>query len=290
MTTPINTAGEFEKSTIIEKISLVDRKKWEQGTEQFSQFFDTVDVSFLDDEYIGSLQAVFLGEKPAFFSSEHKQKLKDLVPFFQAAGLTVIGAYVFRLEEVQKMIDQYPNDFTELNTQDAISVMQMVNEANIDTYNIPRGLVLGFPRSAVIKYQKAIEGGKKAWQLRLIIRNKQEWSPEKRTQVEAELVDIIYGRHNQGAHDFLLKYQQDFAITDTDIDNLLMESYSTIAKVYGIVWKDGGGPTEESKTRQERLKLAFETSGILQIIPQKNIASGIDAVREKINHLNHGSV
>lgn len=286
MTKQKNTTGELDKKTMIEQVSLVDREKWEQGTKQFSQFLDTVDISFLDDADIGSLQAVFLGEKPAFFSSEHKDKIEDLVPFFRTIGFTVVGAYVFRLEEVQKTIEQHSEDFAELNTQDAISVMQMVNQANIETYNIPRGLVLGFPRSAVINYPKAEAGGKKAWQLRLMIRSKQEWSPENRTQIEAELVDIIYGQNNQGARGFFLKYQQDFAITDTDIENLLIEAYSTSASIYGVAWKDCGGPTEESEKKQERLKFAFEISGILRIIPQKNIASGIIEVRKQVKNLN----
>ncbi|MCB9808514.1 hypothetical protein H6770_04660 [Candidatus Peribacteria bacterium] len=92
-----------------------------------------------------SLQALFLGEKPMCFVSQYPESVRDAI---RNSGFIVGENYAGNPDEMARIIQSHSDVFSDLPS-DPAQLLNTIDKASNAELAIPRGLLLGFPRSAV---------------------------------------------------------------------------------------------------------------------------------------------
>lgn len=280
---------------------LSDQEKWQQGTEKFSEFVAMLNkrsnIGILDSTlrlffrdrifslidkctpldvdpqiYIGPIQAMFLGEKPACFALESCALLYRELSHFD---FITLGDYTYSPEQVATVIKNHPEIFSEYNLQTPGEVIRYLNSADREQDGLIRGLILGYPKDSVLNYEKCqLSYGNK--EVRLIGRL---------YELGDEGIKLKLDGVRDGIMDFdslceFLKnkfslHKKFLGLSDSDLKTLDYENVryslynSKVVNIHGVTWVDYDLPNN-SPTFKKRLKKAFETSGILGVIKTNN--------------------
>ncbi len=248
-----------------ENYSEEEISQWENGARNFASFWG--DIGAQEDEYdqkiIGPLQAMFLGEKPAMFHSfpvgEHGNKLEHF-------GLKSTGNYIYDPKQVAKIIGLYSDVFRRHNLNTPEEVMGFLDKAKPEEHSVIRGLVLGFPYEAIRRYSNV--DAMRINQVAVILFGLLEVSPEEQVYLE-ENYFTEKRAGNSGLIPFfkekLEKYKSQLGISDNEIRQLIVELHTQIETkrfgAHGVFWIDSD-ISEESASKEKRIKDAFEKSGI----------------------------
>src|SRR3990167_5588762 len=135
-----------------QEYSKEDLEKWREGASNYKKFLglDGVQDSLLSQNN-GQLKALFLKEKPALFALASLVVLK---PALLSFGFKVTGEYVYSAEQVQIVINNNQETFTQYGATDADAVMERLSREENPSANIIRGLVLGFPLKSAEAFEK----------------------------------------------------------------------------------------------------------------------------------------
>lgn len=132
-----------------------DQDKWLTGWQRYTQFFNELSVE--DKESLmgyttnrlpiqpRSLQALFLGEKPACFEQIYPTTVQNLLRDY---GFIVCGKYIGNGKEIEKIVNAHPQIFADFPS-DPESLLQTLDNMENEKNSLQRGLLLGFPLSAV---------------------------------------------------------------------------------------------------------------------------------------------
>lgn len=239
-----------------------DLATWEKGSESYKSFIKNVErIETYSKHEIGSIQAMFLGEKPAVLKNklafEHK---KDLENF----GFKFTNNYCYKPDLIQNIIEKYKNkvDFSS-NTPDVL--MNELDEARLEDHSIIKGLILGFPLAVAEDFDNASK-----FESRKVIKALYDILP----QNEKDFLEVnFYTEKIQGNQEIfewvinkLVVLKKELNISEDDLPKLTDEIRSLInaktVNIHGVIWTDYQY-SSESRTKQERLAKAFESSGIL---------------------------
>lgn len=100
-----------------------------------------------------SLQALFLGEKPMCFVSMYPKSVRDAI---RDSGFIVRENYAGNADEMARIIQSNSDVFSNLPS-DPAQLLSTIDKADNTELAIVRGLLLGFPRSAVIVFDTGSE-------------------------------------------------------------------------------------------------------------------------------------
>lgn len=92
-----------------------------------------------------SLQALFLGEKPMCFVSMYPESVRDAI---RDSGFIVGENYAGNPDEMARIIQSNSDVFSDLPS-DPTQLLNTIDKADNTELASARGLLLGFPRSAV---------------------------------------------------------------------------------------------------------------------------------------------
>ncbi len=234
---------------------------WEEGAAKYKEFVSNVkEIDKYNQEDKGGLQAMFLGEKPACFYNRlalsHKEELENL-------GFEFIGNYCFRPELVLGVIEKYKKDIIFLD-QDPIKLMEELNMATHGEQNIIRGLVLGFPLSSVLGYEKATKFG-----IEEVIKSLYDLLPN---DGKKYLEETFYNNRQGNQEMFnwiidrLLEYRDVLKLDESRltkvVDGLKMTTNARLIDVNGISWTEYEY-SADSVIKQNRLMASFKKGGFL---------------------------
>ena len=250
-----------------QEYSKEDLEKWREGASNYKKFLglDGVQDSLLSQNN-GQLKALFLKEKPALFALASLVVLK---PALLSFGFKVTGEYVYSAEQVQIVINNNQETFTQYGATDADAVMERLSREENPSANIIRGLVLGFPLKSAEAFEKT--GKYKINTVVLKLYELMKTNTEKQKFLELNFY-TEKREGNNAVFDFILQeiksHQQELEITPEDIPELTSQLKELIqaksVDVYDNAWFDYEDDPE-SQRRQLRLKAAFENSGILDL-------------------------
>lgn len=121
-----------------------DIATWRHGAEQYRKFLEAIPKDLKERyERDHNLQLVFLGEKPAIWSTQERyEKVKNELEQF---GLLTEGEYLFSPAAVKVLLEEYPNEFTGLPTESPAELMKTMAGAKETENLVARGLLLGYP-------------------------------------------------------------------------------------------------------------------------------------------------
>lgn len=248
----------------VENYSAEQIARWEHGAENHASFLEDIDDQVeLGSKLSGSLQAMFLGEKPAIFSS-WPENIEDNL---RSAGFELTLNYIYAPEQVSIVMEEHSNEFSQHNLTTPQEVMEFLDKAELKEHSTMRGLVLGFPIKATENYTRRehFKFSNVAQHLYHLL----EKEPEDHTYLEQNY--LTEKRHgNVGLVQFfrekLETYKSELGINDEEIMSLLNELQIEIDTknfgAYGVFWTDSPD-SEESVSKEKRIKDAFEKSGIL---------------------------
>ena len=135
-----------------EQYTQKDLERWKQGAERFKVYWDKTRIR-RSPEHLpnqrGTLAAIFLGEKPAGFGVKLANDTKSEL---EQSGLKFAGPYVYDPELVKDVCQQYEKDFQIFGSSSPDQIMQQLSQVGAQEFDLQRGLVLGFPRSAIEDY------------------------------------------------------------------------------------------------------------------------------------------
>lgn len=248
------------------EVGLDQIRKWQARAKNFKDYWQTVkntgQANYPQHE-VGSIQAMFLGEKPAVFETKLARDSKEILA---QKGLKFAGDYVYDPELVQEVIEKYADEFQRYGFSSSEEVMNALAAANPRDLSTIRGLVLGFPESAVRDY---------AFTESLRIDNVAErlYNLLQDSPIDKSFLELNYFAERSGKTELLpffeqqlKKYQQELNLNDSEIAQTLDELQWIIngrgVNIHGVYWVEYR-ESVDSVALQNRLKQAFEQSGIL---------------------------
>lgn len=268
------------------EFSEADIAAWKKGAESFRAFWGLIQDRFYSAPNtatrgdVGSLQAIFLGEKPAGWDNGFALRFKTELERF---GLVFSdnGEFIYNPNLVTRVVLDHPDVFT---VEAQLDVAKIMN--NIKTMgNIAIGLVLGFPESAVRGYEErekqdeTIYNGKIKGILVNLLGIIAETNSELADGLAKRclrmrgqksgggvLVSLLFQQCMQHKERLGLKDVDEVVFKDSLERVLRLPPDRTGVNVYGIAWRDLPERQPDSLEKEKRLKAAFEQSGILDII------------------------
>lgn len=167
------------------------------------------------------------------------------------------------------MIDLHPEVFTIFETTDPDVVIHKIAEQYTLAHDRALGLILGYPLPEIVGYEKA-----RKQKISSVMEKLYNALPEDSPDKEILLNGYFDRKANpQTVIDCFVKQtmqrQVELQLQQTDLAALVEElRYQLNAKpinVYGVTWIEYAH-SQESEHKQSRLKTAFETSGILDVV------------------------
>lgn len=251
-----------------------DLEQWRAGAENFRAFWK--EVISTEDKFenyihqdIGTVQALFLGERGMVADSE-LQKYSQL--FEAKFGIKSRENLLYRPEIVEKIIDQDPEIFSgliDIGASDRVErLMDKMKNHEFHRYQLAAGLLLGFPREAIDFFIKR-DADPRAKIHSDVLRKIQEKRGltalaeiEKITDIEKRVKAILTLTNYLNIH------------TDDETRMAFEFFYRNIgspAEYYGVSWANPAQPSNATIAHGQRLKAAFELSGILDVFNPNSI-------------------
>lgn len=239
-----------------------DLTNWEEGSDNYKKFINNVEgIEKYTEHEVGSLQAMFLGEKPAVLVNrlalDHKKELEIF-------GFKFSQDYCYKPELVKNILEKY-KDEPIFSRTDPDNLMNGLAKADLKEQSRVRGLILGFPLSAVDDFDKMNN-----FKAHDIIGTLYNILPQNE---QAFLETNFYTEKKQGNREIgdwiinkLFIFKDTLNIKNDVLPDLADEIKFLInskdVNIHGVIWTDYHA-SSESINKQERLKKAFEKSGIL---------------------------
>lgn len=262
------------------QLSPEETELWQSGAARFQAFAEDQAVKDelreLDEQDVGPLKLLFLGEKPAIAFSPSPAIAEAL----KREGFGVSATFVYDptvcKAEMVKHEDLF-RDFTDVEGVFAHLDQEFCrNESSIDT--VRAGVLLGFPRSDSESYQqiclqsKLLHAELKKMlgvtddQLHQIVLYKGNMTPKyDRISGSSELVlrkepphEIVQGLPEEKVSEALQIWGSRLADVESS------RRARTTVDVYGMRWVRFG-ESKESRLKEERLRTAMRLSGILNM-------------------------
>lgn len=240
--------------------------KWEKGARGYRSYWQTTRLTrttVYSQTDIGAIQAMFLGEKPAAFQIKLATETRSEL---EKRRFRFIGGYVYKPELVEQVLRDYPDEFQRYGFSSSEGVMNALANSEPKELNLIRGLVLGFPLSAArdFEYASSLKINDMAKRLFELL--------EDDSVNQAFLARNFFDKRSQNTalvpffEEQLIRFQQQLNITDVEIPQLINEVEYLIkgksVNIHGVYWIEYE-ESVESIIKQERLRQAFEESGIL---------------------------
>jgi hypothetical protein len=157
----------------IRKVLSLENDRWDEGAKKFGQFLVEYKESMpaplrrvggffgkmsRGREELEMLAWLCVGEKPAFFETSNAPSVRT-IRIFERMGMRVAkgfrgGWFVYDPIRVQRVIDANRDVFESFGARTASEVVDKLTRTPLDRESRARGLVLGFPRSAVDSYHQ----------------------------------------------------------------------------------------------------------------------------------------
>jgi hypothetical protein len=255
-----------------------DVEHWKRGTGAFATFFNglapaqqeelhkPLSMEYRRDEPV-DIPALFLGERALVLESYSP----DVRGRFESCGLKTNEYAVYDSEHVRRVIQRYPDVFADVphaSTEECVNFLTQTEKIPPEKMKAV-GLLLGYPLSAVVhhhqletRYAAAMDTFEKLWN---------GLPPDERREYVRQ--------HGEGPdrpspffYFFVENLQKDSSSLPAmaaDQKVFLLEAATALQRkrqfgVYGMNWSDDVD-SSESKEREQRLRAAFERSGILVI-------------------------
>jgi len=261
----VPTDEQIEAAPEAQEYTLEDIEKWKEGADAYRKFASKTGIHDSPvQKYEGELQALFLKEKPAIFAF---RGTADMIESLKTFGFKAQGDFIYDVEQVQSVIDSHTEFFTQYGSTDADEVMEKLAKEKNSSAVVCRGIVLGFPVASALGYERIdkYKVSDIAYKLFEVLKD----DPEKQDYLE---LNFFSGSRqgNKPLFDFMSQLIQthpfELGVTQEEIPTLISELrdliYSKRISIYGNNWVDYGD-NQESEVRQQRLRTAFEQSGIL---------------------------
>jgi hypothetical protein len=268
--------NEHEKiETLLEAFNADDIQSWKDGAIQFEEYCKQVPEYKFGYDVKGqpiasSVIYLFLREKPAIFRSS---VLPQEVPALQQYHFHITNRFIYSQEAVEQIIHKHAEVLQRwgLPFTDADTLMTAIDALSPDHPAI--GLLLGFPLSAVLSYEKVSQfhffKDRVAERLyNLFPEPSEERAFMERTifgnNDEHEIVDRFFSEQ-------LTIHATELGIEPQQIPLLLDELRYKYQHVHGIhfsagfEWLEYGPSSKDSLCKQARINAALEHSKILEI-------------------------
>ncbi len=136
--------------------SALEIERWQSGGQAYAEFFSHLNddkkrelihlSKTMHPHNPGNVQLLFLGEKPVVFELYVSESLAKK---FQASGYKTSGNYIYDPLAVLQIINQHSKLFAEYATTDPQVLMEKFSKKQITECHNQRGILLGYPSSAV---------------------------------------------------------------------------------------------------------------------------------------------
>lgn len=244
-----------------------DMDRWVNGSERFHSLCSLIN---LEDKVgtetaTGFLQALFLGERGVCFRHIIPNAVTEIIKNHPELGLSVSDQFIYDPKIVDDIAKRNPDIFGERNSEEIANSSLLFNDFE---HSEEVGLLLGFPRKDV-EYYKSVEalysGITKLMDNNLSLKLKTDPETEKIVKDLRNFRPTIKQENKEILANFLFKNVEDGIINSDDMQGIINAFEIFVANkdkekavdVYGIQWKS------VTKGAQDRLKTAFESSGIL---------------------------
>lgn len=251
----------------VEEYSTADLQRWHEGGERYRKFVAGLNVreknlldKEKDTEALGPCQAVFLGERAAELCGYSS----GLRVQFERNDIRTTARYIYNPEAVRAVAANYPEDFTELVTENPNGLMSDLSarEIHLETHAAARGLLLGFPAEAVRFYRQT--NTVRHQEIKILL--------SKYIAGRPELWNRLFGGKRPTHTDivarmteFLDEFGPLIGLENNEIARLkeqcLLERETVYFSVNGIHWGDRA-PALASHAKAIRLRRAFAESGL----------------------------
>jgi hypothetical protein len=255
-------------------ITDADREKWKRGAFLYRNFVEGLPSELR--ECNGDIRAMFLGEKPAVFKDFSNTDI--FIDRLKQFGYHHNGDYIYSPEAVAETVRQHGKEFEGLPIESPEAIIAALNE-QWRKKRIPQGLILGYPLSSCSEHALTCQLQEVADDVGRILK-------EMHNEVGyREFNDALDGNRfvgivGKGGHPVkiptaeaktcLLRYFAEHANHHSHFGNGLSWISEAIdylqnrqpRDIYGTGWVDAGN-SEDSTLKAQRLKAAFEESGIL---------------------------
>lgn len=160
----LSATARVEIASLLQNNIEQQKERWRAGWQKYQDFLESLTASE-KQELIHTdstrrpipprnLQAIFLGEKPSIldrYSDSFRTKISS-------AGLESTDIYIYDPVAVMNIVQRYPEEFRHLPTANAAVLMQALTESALDASWKERGLLLGFPFSAMRTFDRVQSG------------------------------------------------------------------------------------------------------------------------------------
>lgn len=155
-----NTADPIESFPDQEIFTNNDLAMWRDGVHAYEDLSAALHTGALMKKFEdifnpvnqNALKALFLKGKPAVLLEtvvdQNESAAKGLIELLSSFGIQIVGKYVYDAEQVQKVIRENPDVFTEFGTEDAGEIMWALTQKP-NNNDLAIGLLLGFPAESV---------------------------------------------------------------------------------------------------------------------------------------------
>jgi len=217
-------------------------KRWREGARRFAEFWSCVtQKNELSTEEIGSLQALFLGEKPAVWNNKAAQKYRA---FLEKYGIRSRKYWVYDPQQIDVLRVRYPSLFQGKTFNDLF--VQKLDDVRM-------GILLGTPWQSVQRFAffqniLGLQGSRRKLS-QLIMKE----STKKQESISGLMKRLL--KHAQALR--LSSCEQQFL--ERWCDDVYM------VNVYGVTWIDIGF-IKQSLNKQERLQRALKDTGLIKLV------------------------